>query len=78
MTRLYAVYRNSENVYSDATFPVGEYAILFLSEENLPGTILQVSEGQITRIDTLFDVSPQALSEKVNGDASELLLAPRQ
>lgn len=74
---LYAVYRNSENVYSDETFPAGEYAILFLSEDNFPGTILQIKGRQIVRIDTVFDISSEGLANILNRDALEMILVPR-
>lgn len=77
VTRLYAIYQNSENVYSDETFPAGEYAVLFLSEDGFPGTTLQIKDGKIIRIDTVFDVSPEALTERLKQDASEVILAPR-
>lgn len=77
VTRLYAVYRNSESVFSDETFSAGEYAVLFLSEDNFPGTILQVTDGQIVRIDTVFDPSPEGLANILNRDASDLILPPK-
>lgn len=75
--QLYAIYRNSDDVYSDANFPAGEYAILFLSGDDFPGTSLQVAGGQIVRIDTLFDTSPAGLMNILNRDASELILPPK-
>ena len=77
VTQLYAIYRNSENAYSDANFPAGEYAILFLSVGDFPGTILQIAGGQIARIDTIFDTSPAGLAKILNRDASELILPPK-
>ena len=77
VTKLYAVYRNSENIYSDENFPAGEFAILLLSEDNFPGAILQITDGQIVRIDTVFDTSVQGLSEYLQANASEMLLTPK-
>ena len=74
VTKLYAVYRNSENIYSDENFPAGEFAILLLSEENFPGVILQITGGQIVRIDTVFDTSVQGLSNYLQANASEMLV----
>lgn len=77
VTRLYAVYKNSENVYSDVNFPAGEFAILFLSEDDFPATILQIAEGKIVRIDTVFDTSAVGLAAALNRDASEFILPPK-
>ena len=77
VTRLYAVYRNSERVYSDENFPAGEFAILLLSEDNIPGTVLQITNGQIVRIDTVFDTSTQGLLDYLQVYASEMLLPPK-
>ena len=74
--RLYAVYRNSENVYSDETFPAGEYSILFLSEDDIPGTVLQITDGQIVRIDTVFDTSVDGLASVIAKNATDVILAP--
>lgn len=74
VTRLYAIYRNSENIYSDEFFPAGEFSILFLSEDNFPGVALQVTDGQIVRIATVFDTSSQGLSDYLQVNASEMLL----
>jgi hypothetical protein len=75
VTQLYAVYQNSDNVYSDENFPAGEYAILFLSEDDFPGTILQITDGLIVRIDTVFDTSPEGLATILKRDALELILS---
>lgn len=74
---IYAVYRVSENVYSDETFPAGEYGVLLLSETDFPATLLHTTDGQVVRIDTVFDVSPDGLKERLNKDSSELILAPK-
>jgi len=77
VTKLYAVYRNSENIYSDENFPAGEFAIFLLSDENFPGVILQITDGQIVRIDTVFDTSVPGLSNYLQANASEMLLPPK-
>jgi len=72
--RLYAVFRVSENVYSDKDYPAGEYGILLLAEEKVPGMVLQVTGGKIVRIDTVFDTSVSGLSEYLKNNAVEILL----
>ena len=73
-TNLYAVFRVSENVYSDDDYPAGEYGILLLALENTPGTVLQVTGGKIVRIDTVFGTSEAELSEYLKKNAAEVLL----
>ena len=73
---LYAVYRNSKNVYSDEYFPAGEYSILLLSDDDRPGTILRVSDGEIVRIDMAFDTSTDGLSAILDRDAADIIFAP--
>lgn len=70
---LYAVYRVSDSAYSEEAYPVGEYAVMFVGDENQPGIVIQV-RGGIVRIDYLF--SPTSLDETIQRDASELILAP--
>jgi hypothetical protein len=77
VTHLYAVYGNSESVYSDENFPSGEFAVLFLSEDHFPATVMQITNGQIVRIDTVFDTSADGLENVLNRDASALILSPR-
>jgi len=52
---IYAIYETSENVYSEENYPAGEYGIMLLSEGSEPGIVLQVKDGKIVRIDSLFD-----------------------
>lgn len=77
ITRLYAVYKNSENVYSDEYFPAGEFAALYLSDDGFPATILQITDGKIVRIDTLFDTTADGLANALHRDALEFILSPR-
>jgi hypothetical protein len=73
-TNIYAVFRVSKSMYSDKDYPAGEYGILFLAEENTPGTVLQVTGGKIVRIDTVFSTSEAELSEYLKKNAAEVLL----
>jgi hypothetical protein len=77
VSRLYAVYRVSESVYSDRNYPAGEYAVVLLAEGNAPGTVLQITDGKIVRVDAVFDTSPEVLKEKIQQTASEVILAPK-
>jgi len=72
--RLYAVIRVSESVYTDKDYPTGDYGILLLAEENVPGTVLQVTGGKIVRIDTVFDTSALGLIEYLKDNATEVLI----
>jgi hypothetical protein len=74
VSHLYAVYRVSESAYSEEFYPAGEYAIMFVGRDNVPGIVLQVREGKIIRIDYTFDVSSRAAI--LQRDASELILTP--
>jgi hypothetical protein len=53
-TGLYAVYRVPDSVFSDENYPAGDYGIVYLTGENVPEMILQVTEGRIVRIDYIF------------------------
>ncbi|HSG41877.1 MAG TPA: hypothetical protein VLA72_01870 [Anaerolineales bacterium] len=61
-------------MYSDETFPAGEYSLLYLSEVNLPGTVLQITDGQIVRIDTVFDTSSEGLTGVLDRNALGVIL----
>jgi hypothetical protein len=74
VSRLYAVYKVSESAYSEEYIPAGEYAIMFVAPDNMPGVVLQVRNGKIIRIDNVFDESSRAAT--LQRDASELILAP--
>ena len=72
---VYAVYRVSDQVYSDADYPAGEYAIVFLIENEDYLVTAHVADEKIVRLDTNF-VSPFEINlERV---ASEIILAPQQ
>lgn len=70
---VYAVYRVSEQAYSDEAYPAGEYAIVFLVENNDYLITAQVRNGKIVRLDTNFGDPPEIDLERL---ASEVILAP--
>lgn len=73
VTDLYAVYKVSDAAYSEEAYPAGEYAVMFVGDENQPGIVIQIRDG-IVRIDYLY--LPVSLDETIQRDASELILAP--
>jgi hypothetical protein len=77
-TGIYAVYEvNTAVVSSEQYYPVGNYVILFVDEENRSGTALRVGERGIVRVDTLFDTSPESLDAMIEREASRVILAPK-
>ena len=54
VTGLYAVYRVPDAAFSDENYPAGDYGIVYLTDENFPEVILQVTHGKIVRIDYVF------------------------
>jgi hypothetical protein len=72
-TDIYAVYRVSEQVYSDEDYPAGEYAIVFLVRNE--AVTAQVRDGKIVRLDTTFGDPSEIDLERV---ASEVILAPQK
>jgi hypothetical protein len=73
---LYAVYQVSAVVIAEQYYPVGEQAILFAGKDNGSSTALRIRDGKIVRVDTIFDISPQALHSILQREASTVLLAP--
>jgi hypothetical protein len=73
---LYAVYEVSTDLVVEEYFPVGQYAIVFAGGGIEPGTILRIADGQIVRIDSLYDASPEALNALLAREASRIILAP--
>jgi hypothetical protein len=73
---LFAVYRVSEDGVEEEYYPRGEYAIVFLSNENGPAVILRIVDGAIVRVDYSFYESLQDLQSRVEQDASEVILIP--
>jgi hypothetical protein len=77
-TGIYAVYEvNTAVVSSEQYYPVGNYVILFVDEENRSGTALRIGERGIVRVDTLFDTSPESLDAMIEREASRVILAPK-
>jgi hypothetical protein len=72
---IYAVYRVSEQVYSDEAYPAGEYAIVFLVGNEDYSVTAQVRDGKIVRLDTTFGDPSEINLERV---ASEVILAPQK
>ena len=70
---LYAVYRVSDEAYSDKDYPAGEYGIVFRTKDPNIIVTLQVDNGRILRIDTSFGTSPEINFER---DAEEIILPP--
>ena len=70
---LYAVYRVSDEAFSDKDYPAGEYGIAFRSID--PETIitLQAEYGSILRIDSNFGTPAELNFER---DAQEIILTP--
>ena len=71
---VYAVYRVPETVFSDVNLPAGEYAIVYLSAENLPDVALQVKNAKIVRMDYIFGY-PES-NELWPKDATKFILQP--
>jgi hypothetical protein len=71
---LYAVYRVSDEAFSDMDYPTGEYGIVFRTKDPNTLVTLQVENGSILRIDTDFGTPPEINFE---GDAQEIILPPR-
>jgi hypothetical protein len=74
---LFAVYRVSEDGAEEEYYPRGEYAIVFLSNENGTVVTLRILEGEIVRVDYSFYESMQDLQSWVEQDASEVILMPK-
>ena len=76
VTGLYAVYRVSEQVFSDANYPKGDYGVILIGTDNSSNVVLQIKEGGILRIDFVMNDSPDALRNILERDVSEVILAP--
>lgn len=72
---VYAVYRNTKQVYSDEAYPAGEYAIMFTTDSENFYLTLQVTGGKIVRLDNNFGNPADIDLEQA---ASEIILAPQQ
>jgi hypothetical protein len=71
---LYAVYQVSDTAYSEENFPKGDYAIMLAAPDNLPGVVLQIKNGQIIRVDYVFDTS--SYDTILQRDVSTFVLPP--
>jgi hypothetical protein len=61
-TGVYAVYEvNTAVVSSEQYYPVGNYVILFVGEEDRTATALRIGERGIVRVDEIIDPSPEYL-----------------
>jgi len=76
VTGLYAVYRVSENAYSEVEYPAGEYGVALVAQESSPNIILQVLNGGIVRIDYVFGPSLEDLKAVLDRDASGIVISP--
>jgi hypothetical protein len=74
---LYAIYEVSPAVSSEQYYPVGKYALMFLSEGSYPAVVLRLGETGIVRVDHVFDSSPDFLNAIVEREASTVVLAPK-
>jgi len=70
---LFAIYRNSEKVYSEEYFPAGEYSILLIGTQDWVDYNLRIDERGIVRVDNILGGNPQAELER---DAGEVILPP--
>jgi hypothetical protein len=73
---VHAVYAVSGEVYSDEYFPAGHHAIVLVDGESPDGTILRIGETGIVRVDTIFDISPESLSNLLEREAGTIILGP--
>jgi len=74
-TGVYAVYRVSDQVYSDEAYPAGEYAIVFLVENEVFTVTTHVRDGKIVRLDTNFGSPTEIDLERFS---SEIILLTQQ
>jgi len=72
---VYAIYQVSETAYSEENFPKGDYGIMLTASENLPSIVLQIKNGQIVRIDYVFD--PSSVETILQRDAANFVLPPK-
>lgn len=68
---LLAAYQVSDQAYSDAIYPAGEYAIVFLEADGTSSLTIQVSGGRVVRFDEL---AGETLQARLKREASEVLL----
>ena len=75
VTGVYAIYQVSETAYSEENFPKGDYGIMLTAPVNLPNIVLQIKNGQIVRIDYVFD--PASVETLLQRDAANFALPPK-
>ena len=75
VTGVYAIYQVSETAYSEENFPKGDYGIMLTAQENIPNIVLQIKNGQIVRIDYVFD--PASFETILQRDAANFVLPPK-
>jgi hypothetical protein len=73
---LYAIYEVSSDALSDKDYPAGDYAAIYLTNENYFAISLQITDGRIVRVDYLFDVTPAGLNAVMERDAEQVILVP--
>ena len=56
---VFAVYAVSDSAYAEPDYPKGIYAIVFTNEMQSSSVTLQITEGQIVRLDFGFELPPQ-------------------
>lgn len=65
-SELFAVYEVSDAVYSDESYPKGEFALVFIEDSEMQSSFtLQVTDGKIVRIDHSFEFPPQIREDYV-------------
>ena len=77
---LYAVFGVSENATREEYYLPGEYVALFLQKDNRNGVALQITDGRVVRVDTMFTGSPDSFAvfmEQDSVDSSKVILAPK-
>ena len=68
---LLAAYRVSPDVYSEAAYPAGEYALVFLDADGATDITLQIDQGQVLRYDYGYSGTLQSDLER---QAAEMIL----
>ena len=72
---VYAIYRVSDQVYSDEAYPAGEYAIVFNAQNKEYFVTAHVRNGKIVRLDYNFGNLSEIDLERL---ASEIILTPQK
>ena len=66
VAELYAVYQVSDKAFSDENYPAGEYALVFVADQDAPTSItLQVRDDRIVRLDYGFSYPPEISPNQV-------------